>query len=68
MILRTNSLYGTAYNCPCNQRKDDCPLKELNHLSYYEKVIWVEAISKEKKNTILEHHKACSINRKLVGI
>ncbi|MDP2336434.1 MAG: hypothetical protein Q8N05_08305 [Bacteroidota bacterium] len=62
MIEKIN-LYGLAYDCPYLQRKDNYPLKEVNHLSFYEKVIWVEGLSKEKKHTILEHHKACSKNR-----
>lgn len=56
-------LYGLAYNCPTLQRKSDCPFKEVDHLSFKEKVKWVEGLSKEEKEAILEHHKVCSSNR-----
>ena len=58
-----HNLYGLAYNCPTIRRKSDCPLKEIDHLSFKEKVKWVEGLSKEEKEAILEHHKVCSGNR-----
>ena len=62
MVEQTN-LYGLAYDCPYLQRKDDCPLKEVNHLSFKEKVEWVDRLDTEKKRTILVHHQVCSKNR-----
>lgn len=60
-------LYGLAYNCPCLQRLDDCPFKEGDHHSYSERVVWIQYLSKEEKETIREHHKVCSKNRWLIG-
>jgi len=62
-MVEENSLYGLVYNCPTLQRKSDCPLKEVDHLCFMEKVKWVEGLSKEEKKAILEHHKVCSGNR-----
>jgi len=62
-MVESNNLYGIAYGCPCIQRKDNCPLKEVEYLSFSEKVIWINGLSNEKIKTILEHHKACSKNR-----
>jgi hypothetical protein len=58
-----NIRYGLAYGCPYLQRNDDCSLKEIDHFLYYEKGIWIERRRKKEKETILEHHKACSKNR-----
>jgi hypothetical protein len=30
-------LYGLAFDCPYQKRKDDCPLKEIDCLSFIEK-------------------------------
>lgn len=54
-----NNLYGLAYNCPYLQRKDDCPLKEVDHLSFREKIDWIENLSLGKKKSILIHHQSC---------
>ena len=61
-MVETN-LYGLAYGCPYLQRKEDCPLKEVNHLSFKEKVIWVDRLNTEKKRAILVHHQVCFKNR-----
>ena len=58
-----NELYGLAYACPHNDRKGDCPLKVIEKLSFKQKVLWINRLSKDEKEIILEHHKACSKNR-----
>ena len=54
-----NILCGLAYNCPYLQRKDDCPFNEVDHLSFKEKIEWIENLSQDKKWAILEHHQVC---------
>jgi len=49
--------------CPHLERKDDCPLKQVEHISFLEKVKWIDTLNKEEKDTILERHKVCSKNR-----
>jgi hypothetical protein len=51
-----NNLYGLVYNCPILQRKGDCPFMKVDQLSFKEKVKWLEGLSKEEKEAILEHH------------
>jgi len=58
-----NIIYGIAYNCPVQNRESDCPFKELNHLPFKEKVIFINQLSDEERKAILEHHKFCSGNR-----
>lgn len=57
------NLYGLAYSCSLLERQPDCPLKQVEHLSFSEKVKWIDNLSEEEKKTILEHHKSCSGNR-----
>ena len=57
------NLYGLAYDCPYLQRLVECPFKEVDDLSFYDKVIWVECLSKEEQRVILEYHLSCSKNR-----
>ena len=63
LMIEENNLYGLAYNCPCLKRLDDCPFKDFEHLSFKEKVSWIESKCKEEKYTIWEHHEACSKDR-----
>jgi len=54
------NVYGLAYSCPTRQRQDDCPFIEVDHLSFKEKVKWVEGLSEEEKEAILEHNQVCT--------
>ena len=47
-MVETNQ-YGLAYDCRYLQRKDDCSLKEVNHLSFKEKVEWVDRLDTERE-------------------
>ncbi|KJF45300.1 hypothetical protein LH29_07940 [Draconibacterium sediminis] len=52
---------GLAYECPKGKIRDkECPLRELEFLSFSEKVHWIDQIDYEQINEILEHHKICS--------
>jgi len=62
-MVEENNLYGLAYNCPHLERQPDCLLKQVEHLSFLEKVKWIENLSDAKKEAILEHHKVCTKNR-----
>ena len=54
------SLYGLAYNCPTQHRQDDCPFKQEEHLTFKEKVDWIDGLTKDIKQIIIEEHKKCS--------
>jgi hypothetical protein len=58
-----HTLYGLVYACPHLDRKDDCPLKAIEQLPFFQKVLWINGLSKEEKGVILEHHNTCSKNR-----
>jgi len=62
-MVEENSLYGLAFDCPHRERQVDCPLKQVEHLSFLEKVKWIDYLSDEEKEAILEHHQVCSKNR-----
>jgi hypothetical protein len=38
-------------------------LKEIELLPFKQKIVWINALSNEEKEIILEYHKACSIKR-----
>ena len=57
-----NSLYGLAFDCPYFDRQDDCPLKEMEQISFKEKVNWINSLSQERKQKLIEKHKNCSKN------
>jgi hypothetical protein len=57
-------LYGLAYECPCRKRTETCPLKDVEMLSFREKVEWINGLSEEEKRSIWNQHKVCfEINR-----
>jgi hypothetical protein len=58
-----NSLYGLAFECPYFDRQDDCPLKEMEQLTLREKVNWINSLSQDGKQKLIEKHKNCSKNR-----
>jgi len=62
-MVEENSLYGLTYGCPHLERQPDCRLKQIEHLSFLEKVKWIDKLSEEEKAAILEHHQVCSTNR-----
>ena len=62
-----NNLYGLAYECPYIERKDNCLFKELDQLSFKEKVDWIDGLSQEKKSIIRELHLICSRLRENKG-
>jgi len=58
-----NEFYGLAYNCPTQQRMDDCPFMHLERLSFIQKVNWIDGLNKNVKQKIIEEHKNCSKKR-----
>jgi hypothetical protein len=58
-----DQLYGLAFDCPYFDRNDDCPLKEKEQLPLREKVSWINSLSQDEKQKMIEQHKNCSKNR-----
>ncbi len=63
IMQKDNSLYGIAYNCPHHERQPNCPFKQVEHLSFQEKVKWIDHLSEKEKETILERHQVFTKNR-----
>lgn len=57
------NLYGLSYECPYKIRKVNCPLKEIDTLTFRKKVDWLDSLSEERKRSIWEQHTACSQKR-----
>lgn len=55
--------YGFDCNFPSAHRLNDSPFKLVEQLPFKQKVLWVKDLSKEEKEIIFDHHKACSIKR-----
>jgi hypothetical protein len=55
-------LYGLAYGCPNERRTGCCPFKEIHHLSFIDKVAWVECLGEDEIREMIEQHKDCSYN------
>ncbi|MDP2337294.1 MAG: hypothetical protein Q8N05_12760 [Bacteroidota bacterium] len=56
-------IYGLAYDCPVQNRKQDCPFTEIDQLKFKEKVDWIEGLNNGEKELIINHHSICSWNR-----
>jgi len=59
-MITESCIYGIAYGCPKEKRDKDCPLLEIDHLSFNEKVEFINELSEEKKEIILSHHIFCT--------
>jgi len=56
-------LYGLAYECPYQRRKDNCPLMEIDHMHFREKADWIYHLCEEKKRLIFDFHQDCTKKR-----
>lgn len=61
--MLVNTLFGIAYDCPYCKRSYNCPLNEVNSLSFERKVKWIEALDHYDMTAIIKHHDDCSYNR-----
>lgn len=60
------TIYGITYECPHRKRRNDCPLCEVDHLIYEEKIDWIKRLNEEKKRLIAEFHVHCSKRREIL--
>lgn len=56
-------LYGLAFDCPYLDRKDNCPMQEVEHLPFSEKYLWIKNLSQDEKQRMLEQHGNCLKNK-----
>jgi len=59
MITKT-VIYSIAYGCSKENRDDDCPLLEIEHLSFREKLDCIDEVDEESEEFILRHHSFCT--------
>lgn len=59
MVLKTD-IYGIAYGCPKMNRVNNCPLLEIDQLSFKEKMDWIKELDEESQKIILRHHSICT--------
>lgn len=57
-------LYSITYGCPKMNRDKDCPLSEIEHLSFEERIDWIDELDDGKKEAILKHHAHCTMSIK----
>jgi hypothetical protein len=55
-----SDIFGIAYECPKRNRDNDCPLFEIDHLSFKEKLDWIDDLDDDKKKAIKRHHTFCT--------
>jgi hypothetical protein len=53
-------IYGLAYECPFVEKNDNCPLAEIDFLSFKEKVDWINSLNDLTRRSIWELHLICS--------
>lgn len=59
-MITKSDIYCIAYGCPKKKRDNDYPLLEIDHLSFKEKIEFIDKLSEEKKGIILSHHIFCT--------
>ncbi len=53
-------LYCIAYKCPKVIRIKECPLLEIDHLSFQEKIDWIDQLKEDRVKAIFDLHQLCS--------
>ena len=56
-------LLGILYGCPVGNRSEHCPVNDVDHLSFHDKMTWFEELSYADKIKIQKHHQVCSAKR-----
>lgn len=56
-------IYSIAYDCPKKNRSKECPMSKIDHLSFYDKVIWIDHLKDDRIDEILKYHMLCSKNK-----
>jgi len=63
--IRKLEVYSLSYTCPKSKDRDkDCPFLEMDHLSFKEKIAWIDQLDDKKKDTFLKHHLKCTKSMK----
>lgn len=57
-----NGLYGMAFQCPYKNRNPGCIFYYMEHLTFREKIAWIDQISPQLADNILIVHTNCRKN------
>ena len=58
-----SKLYGLAFGCPYLDRDDNCIMMLVEELSFCDKYYWINSLSSDEKQRMLDHHMVCSKNK-----
>jgi len=58
-----SEIFGCSYECPFQDRKQDCPFTEIDQFNFKEKVDWLKFLTNEEIDQILKHHLICLAER-----
>lgn len=53
-------LYSIAFECPKKHRNKECPLAEIDHLDFHDKINWIDKLENDRIEAILKLHSLCS--------
>ena len=49
-------IYSIAYDCPKKNRSKECPMSKIDHLSFYDKVIWIDHLKDDGIDEVLKSY------------
>jgi len=58
-INNDHIIYGLAFQCPYQNRQDDCPLANFDDLTFMEKIILIDEMDQEFIDMIKCKYKYC---------
>ncbi len=59
-MINKISIYSIAYECPKMNRDKDCPSLKIEHLTFKERIDWIDELDVELEQLILKHHYLCT--------
>lgn len=59
--LNAQICYGLSYECPKGlDRGESCPFTAIDHLTFKEKIEWLDKLSEKERKELIEHHYYCT--------
>lgn len=52
----TTGFYGILFDCPVGKRLKDCPFYMKDHLSFKEKIQWIDGLNQNEQESIINYH------------
>lgn len=67
-MYEKNGIYGIAFGCPHIDRKQNCPLYNMDQMLIHERADWVDSLPVNEVSRLWGHHMACSGNRQVNAV